>query len=329
MPRPFSIDDHFQEQEETYNYFGLSQQEKQDAIDKIALHWGQDYLEWLPSSVELLHLAPLAVHLTQMSTVKAKILLARNARLARPSHSAAIGSEIKSSDVVELRAELQFIADIMRYWNGNIQNWVPKRNVDWTTSLEVDNQSLCGLALLAQISSVGCVDRPQQVHNNLAGKVREMQGLGGHPTPVEIFEALRNAKRTWLRGKYIAVSFYHKTMENAVWKLGSAYGTSEFGATIMFDTHAGSGVSTKTTKGGFWNLESEHARAPIARLWTDKKIAENLDLIRKLEKRHKEHLAMIFDAPELQVREALAIPTALLNRIVTLAREFALSLHQL
>ncbi|KAK7509571.1 uncharacterized protein IWZ02DRAFT_152493 [Phyllosticta citriasiana] len=172
-----------------------------------------------------------------------------------------------------------------------------------------------------------------------------MQGSGGHPTHVEIFEALRDAKRTWLRGEYIAASFslkllhrrsslekeFQRAMENTVWKFGSAYGTSEFGATIIFDTHAGSGVSTKITKGGFWNLESEHARAPIARLWTDKKTAENLDLIRELEERYKKPVAMISDTPELQVRKALAIPTALLNKIVTLARDFALilSLYQL
>ncbi|KAK8167850.1 hypothetical protein BKA80DRAFT_340834 [Phyllosticta citrichinensis] len=242
-----------------------------------------------------------------------------------------------------VRIKMQFVADITKYWGTESQDWMCRMRRNCTNLLGLDGKALCALSLLAQISSVRCVNRLDEVKRMVSEIARQRPESGGRSNHVNLFQGLEYAELLWLKDEHINRGFYHKLphrrsslenviqkiMENAVWQRGSAYGTSEFGATIMATTHAGSGYSIKITKGGYWNLLSQRASTPMVALWTDGKTAANLELIQQLEERYIQPLSMIFDTPELQAREALAIPTALWRKIVTLAREFALTLYQL
>ncbi|KAK8218982.1 hypothetical protein IWZ01DRAFT_538531 [Phyllosticta capitalensis] len=64
-------------------------------------------------------------------------------------------------------------------------------------------------------------------------------------------------------------------------------------------------------------------------VWAEKKVAANLEAIGRLEMFFRAPLAHIFKNPSLSAREALAMPTDLLDKVFLFAKDFLLDLLQL
>lgn len=91
-------------------------------------------------------------------------------------------------------------------------------------------------------------------------------------------------------------------------------------------TNAQQGASLRVSEGAFWKISP--ANSMLVPLHTDSKTVRNVKLIQQLEIRFGEPLAVILKSPALRAREALAMPTELLQKMLFLCEQFGLRLSK-
>ncbi|KAL1393115.1 hypothetical protein HDK64DRAFT_249030 [Phyllosticta capitalensis] len=341
----------------TEDYNKVTPKELSCLVNRIKSHWGEDHRKWLPTVaqperppikwkagiiVELSTLAPLMSDSRQRATAVAEIGRAHARRLAgEHAYRKVADSSITAKDVSEVCVKAHFIACIKMYWVGDADQWFPEGAINNSSAFDLDSKILYGMAFLAQMSSFGSHNRMEDVRALIARKIEERTGSGGLVNEEDIFATLDENRRTWLSTSQVNARFYGRlpykrtetekqaqiALDNAANARGSAYGTPSYGVTISTVTEARKGISLKITQGFYWRMGFR--RASMVPLHTDEKTKANIKIIGELETLYQEPLAIIIKSHELGTMEALAIPTDLLQKIKTLAEQFALPLDKL
>ncbi|KAK7542121.1 uncharacterized protein J3D65DRAFT_664543 [Phyllosticta citribraziliensis] len=339
-----------------HEHDGLSQKEISRLIEDISSHWGDDYQHWLPQLgrpqgrpevwtygiiVELALIAPLMPGDDRRSAAAAAIGQSRTQRLANANTTTTADIDITPRDTCEVRVKAQLISSITEFWPCEFSQWLPSGVTNCASAFDLTISILCGIALMAQSSSVGSVDRMQEAKAIIAAKIQRRPRSRRCLNAQTVFEALDEGKRAWLNIPYLNTRFYNKltymrtstekqvqrALNNAARELGSGHGTPEYGVTILQQDQARTGALMTAAYGAYWRIAP--SSSSMVPQWTDEKTAANVEVIAQLESIFSQPLAVILKAPKLGTSEALAIPTELLTKIVTLSRQFALSLARL
>ncbi|KAK8244564.1 hypothetical protein HDK90DRAFT_547379 [Phyllosticta capitalensis] len=353
MPRPpkISIPQRV-EKEIVHHSHKISRNEALQLIEAISLHWGNDGQTWIPQLgqplgepihwkrgilVELFHLS------SKMSTESEKKMALEAIRKEVQKRSNGKGNSADSitpSDVMTVRAKADFIHDISQYWTSDCTKWLPSGRQDLSSAFEMSIELLCGLALLSQTSSLGSIDRMLKAKALLDEQVEQRLREEAVVREIDAFKVLQLFKVNLFNGQETGASFYERLphrrsvtqntmqsiLENAAHCRGSAYGTPEWGATVMNLTNAQQGASLRVSEGAFWKISP--ANSMLVPLHTDSKTVRNVKLIQQLEIRFGEPLAVILKSPALRAREALAMPTELLQKMLFLCEQFGLRLSK-